>query len=85
MFIDPTKQLLYVKQVLPHETRKGLCTLVRPDGRVHSIDANGNVDSRPANYDGGQEACQIDGALATFQPEMGKFFTFGIAHVDALL
>lgn len=85
MLIDPAKQILYVSKVRPHDTRKGLSTLLRPDGRVHSVQPDGSVHDQPENFDGRYEACQVSGSFATFQPEDGKLYTFGFVLVDALL
>ena len=84
MLIDPVKTVIYAKEIKPHASRKGLSTLILQSGRVASCQPDGRLEDRPSGADGGYEACQVSGTLATFQPIGESFYTFAVQLVDKL-
>lgn len=81
--IDPLKQLLVIKAVKPIAGSK-LCTLILPDDRVFSCQADGSVGTRDPGTEGAWEKCRVSGTMATFKPVPDTYFTFAFVEGDEL-
>ncbi len=83
--IDPTKQIVPVAHVKPIVgTTPPLFTLVLPNGRVFSCQADGSAGDRDPGTDGQWERCRIDGSVATFHPVDDQYYAWGFVEVDGL-
>lgn len=84
-YLDPAVTTLPVKQLLPKDGNPKAVTAIAPNGKVWSINADGNVAQQPSNFDGGHETAQVNGNVLAYHPEGdGRYVAVAFVMVDGL-